>query len=80
MRICLAPLYWPVCGATPRIANTSTSQRKRCGTVVYRQAADGFWWYAEEPKYRWIDGFHTGYNLDSLKCYIERRETKTFPR
>ena len=22
-------------------------------------------------KYRWIDNFHTGYNLDSLKCYLE---------
>ena len=36
-----------------------------------RQLADGAWWYAEAPKYHWIDNFHTGYNLDSLKCYIE---------
>src|SRR6185295_10129976 len=28
-------------------------------------------WYAEEPKYHWIDNFHTGYNLDSLHHYIE---------
>ena len=34
-----------------------------------RQLADGAWWYAEDPKYHWIDGFHTGYNLDSLNCY-----------
>jgi hypothetical protein len=36
-----------------------------------RQRPDGSWWYGEEPKYHWIDNFHTGYNLDSLKCYIE---------
>ncbi len=36
-----------------------------------RQRDDGSWWYGEEPKYHWIDNFHTGYNLDSLKRYIE---------
>lgn len=36
-----------------------------------RQRADGSWWYAEDPKYHWIDNFHTGYNLDSLKSFIE---------
>jgi hypothetical protein len=34
-----------------------------------RQRDDGSWWYGEEPKYRWIDNFHTGYNLDSLERY-----------
>lgn len=32
---------------------------------------DGSWWYAEDDQYHWIDNFHTGYNLDSLKCYID---------
>jgi rhamnogalacturonyl hydrolase YesR len=36
-----------------------------------RQLVDGSWWYAEAPKYHWIDNFHTGYNLDSLRSYIE---------
>jgi hypothetical protein len=31
----------------------------------------GAWWYAEEEKFHWIDNFHTGYNLDSLKCYVD---------
>jgi rhamnogalacturonyl hydrolase YesR len=38
---------------------------------VSRQLSDGSWWYGEAEKYRWIDNFHTGYNLDSLKCYID---------
>jgi rhamnogalacturonyl hydrolase YesR len=34
-----------------------------------RQLSDGSWWYAEALKYHWIDNFHTGYNLSSLKTY-----------
>lgn len=36
-----------------------------------RQHADGSWYYAEEEDCRWIDSFHTGYNIDSLKCYMD---------
>jgi rhamnogalacturonyl hydrolase YesR len=36
-----------------------------------RQLEDGSWWYGEAEKFHWIDNFHTGYNLDSLKTYIE---------
>jgi len=36
-----------------------------------RQHEDGSWWYGEDPKYHWIDNFHTGYNLDSLQRYVE---------
>jgi hypothetical protein len=36
-----------------------------------RQREDGSWWYGEEPKYHWIDNFHTGYNLDSLRRYLD---------
>ncbi|WP_262966597.1 glycoside hydrolase family protein [Methylobacter psychrophilus] len=36
-----------------------------------QQHSDGSWWYAEDPQFHWIDNFHTGYNLDSLKYYID---------
>jgi hypothetical protein len=36
-----------------------------------RQLADGAWYYGEDPIYHWIDNFHTGYNLDCLKRYID---------
>lgn len=36
-----------------------------------RQSPDGAWFYGEAPKYHWIDSFHTGYNLDSLKRYVD---------
>lgn len=43
-----------------------------------RQRDDGSWWYAEDPKYHWIDNFHTGYNLDSLKRYEESTGDRSF--
>ena len=36
-----------------------------------RQRPDGAWWYGESADAHWIDNFHTGYNLDALKCYME---------
>lgn len=38
---------------------------------VSRQLSNGAWYYGEAANQHWIDNFHTGYNLDSLKCYIE---------
>jgi hypothetical protein len=43
-----------------------------------RQRSDGSWWYGEEDKYQWIDNFHTGYNLDSLKYYIDATQDDEF--
>jgi rhamnogalacturonyl hydrolase YesR len=36
-----------------------------------RQLPDGAWWYGEYQNNHWIDNFHSGYNLDALKCYME---------
>jgi hypothetical protein len=43
-----------------------------------RQLSDGSWYYGEDPKFHWIDNFHTGYNLDSLKCYVDSTNEITF--
>jgi rhamnogalacturonyl hydrolase YesR len=43
-----------------------------------RQREDGSWWYGEETKYQWIDNFHTGYKLDSLKRYIDSTSDDQF--
>jgi rhamnogalacturonyl hydrolase YesR len=43
-----------------------------------RQLPDGAWFYGETANSHWIDNFHTGYNLDSLKCYIENTKDKTY--
>jgi polysaccharide biosynthesis protein VpsJ len=43
-----------------------------------RQRADGSWWYGEDPKYHWIDNFHTAYNLDSIKWYTDSTGDQRF--
>jgi hypothetical protein len=43
-----------------------------------RQNPDGAWFYGEATKYHWIDNFHTGYNLDSLKRYIDSTSDRQF--
>jgi len=43
-----------------------------------RQRPDGAWFYGEAPKYHWIDNFHTGYNLDCLKRYIDSTGDREF--
>lgn len=44
----------------------------------HRQRSDGSWWYGEAPHYRWIDSFHTAYNLDSLKRYVDATGDEEF--
>jgi len=44
----------------------------------HRQRSDGSWWYGEAPHYRWIDSFHTAYNLDSLKRYLDATGDEEF--
>jgi len=43
-----------------------------------RQLPDGAWYYGEATKNHWIDNFHTGYNLDSLKRYIAYSGDESF--
>lgn len=39
-------------------------------TLKY-QCPDGSWYYGEHNNMRWVDNFHSGYVLDSIKAYIE---------
>lgn len=43
-----------------------------------RQLPDGAWFYGEKEDCHWIDNFHTGYNLNSLKCYMEHSGDNSF--
>lgn len=63
------------CLSRPELADVARS------AMLYscsRQCPDGSWWYGEESKFHWVDNFHTAYNLDSLKTYIECTGDKTF--
>jgi len=57
---------WKLSGRSELLETARAAMRFSCA----RQRSDGSWWYGELPKYHWIDNFHTGYNLDSLKRYL----------
>ena len=43
-----------------------------------KQRDDGSWTYGEAPTQRWIDNFHTGYNLCALQSICRYAETTEF--
>jgi hypothetical protein len=43
-----------------------------------KQHADGGWDYGDAPAYRWIDNFHTGFNLCALRAIGNYAETAEF--
>lgn len=43
-----------------------------------QQHADGGWDYGETPAYRWIDNFHTGFNLGALRSIGRSLATSEF--
>jgi len=43
-----------------------------------KQHPDGGWYYGESPSQRWIDNFHTGYNLCALRSIRDYAETTEF--
>ena len=43
-----------------------------------KQRTDGSWYYGESASQRWIDNFHTGYNLCALKAICRDAETTEF--
>ncbi|MBQ9875420.1 MAG: hypothetical protein IJM30_13280 [Thermoguttaceae bacterium] len=36
-----------------------------------RQRPDGSWFYAERKEQRWIDSFHTGFNLEAIRRFLK---------
>jgi rhamnogalacturonyl hydrolase YesR len=69
------------------LARTAAHTRDREAVALAREAMvyscsrqndDGAWFYGSEPKYHWIDNFHTGYNLDCLKRYIDSTSDSGF--
>jgi glycosyltransferase involved in cell wall biosynthesis len=42
------------------------------------QHVDGSWYYGETSSQRWIDNFHTGYNLCALRCICRDLDTTEF--
>lgn len=62
----LARLY-AACGE-PEFAARA---RRGVGFALARQRDDGAWRYGEWPNLGWVDNFHTGYVLDSLRMCLD---------
>lgn len=66
---------------TGKLTNNTELMKVAKDAMYYscsRQNPDGSWYYGDHPMFHWIDNFHTGYNLDSLKCYIEFTDDKDY--
>jgi len=64
-----------------RISNQSEYSEPAIDATRYsvsKQHDDGSWTYGESPTQRWIDNFHTGYNLVALKRIREFGESAEF--
>jgi hypothetical protein len=46
--------------------------------AVGKQQPDGSWFYGEHPSQRWIDNFHTGFNLEALQSIGHSLESSEF--
>ena len=61
---------WKHCGNPQYLQVAQEAIKYSCS----RQLPNGAWLYGENPKNHWIDNFHTGYNLDALRYYIDSTE------
>jgi hypothetical protein len=64
-----------------RIANSAKFLEPALRSARYatsKQNADGSWFYGEAEHSRWIDNFHTGYNLDALQTIGRELQTDEF--
>src|SRR5213080_2569332 len=57
---------------------TGTTALKVARVSAAKQHADGSWYYGERPSQRWIDNFHTGYNLCALQSICRDAGTTEF--
>jgi hypothetical protein len=64
-------------GARESRDDLRAAAREATGYTLAAQREDGAWWYGDEPKNRWIDSYHTGYNLLALEDIARADESAT---
>jgi len=57
-------------GAMTRENELLDAARRAARWTLRRQQASGAWWYAEPEYQHWVDSFHTGFILESLRHVI----------
>jgi hypothetical protein len=48
--------------------------RRAVKHTIDHQKEDGSWYYGEGLRWRWVDGYHTGFVLDALFWYMDGTE------
>ncbi len=56
----------------------SEAARSSAKACCEAQNSDGSWYYGELPVQKWIDSFHTGYNLEALYTYQKMTGDNSF--
>jgi len=54
------------------------NSKKIVAYVCNKQNKDGSWAYGTLPFHRWIDNFHTGYNLECIQTYQDTSKDTSF--
>jgi hypothetical protein len=52
--------------------------RKAMKYATNHQMQDGSWYYGEKTNLHWVDNFHTAYNLDCFKYYVNSTNDRSF--
>ena len=74
----MLPLCFAVCTSTRARRSFLGPALRVARYSAAKQHADGSWDYGEAPSQRWIDNFHTGYNLCALQQIDRYLETDEF--
>jgi len=48
--------------------------------TIRAQLENGAWYYGVNPRWHWVDSFHTGYVLEALDCYIRCKADRKFQK
>ncbi len=52
--------------------------RKAVKHTMDHQMADGSWYYGEGLRWRWVDGYHTGFVLDALYWFMQGADDRLY--
>jgi len=74
----LVSAYLTRLGAKTGIAAYLNLARRSLQYVVNQQLPEGGWYYGATRRQKWIDSFHTAYNLDCLLEYRQRTGDSAF--
>lgn len=65
-----ASLLVRIYGETGKLNLLELAKKSIAYSMKY-QHSDGSWFYSEWEKAHWVDSYHTGFNLQAIKCFLD---------